>query len=196
MPRRSPPALHLPSQARSGMGNQRPEDTSLYYYRSGLPYVRVGTLPSADCCWTLRAALASLSQFPWHATSQGTQQLSRGKSQPRLRRDAGLTKQPLSRWRTSWWRAPSSRDCHASDPVRVPRPAPSFHASFRPRLTATPLRFACPSPPPSWTEDFHLRALRHGPAHTLLVTYRRPTAAVRLRPKPQAGSGQVEQIVR
>jgi len=32
-----------------------------------------------------------------------------------------------------------------------------LHASFRPRLTATPLRFANPSPPSGWVEDFHLQ---------------------------------------
>ncbi len=70
------------------MGNHRLEDTSLYY-RSGLPWQSLtGTMPSADCCWTVRETLASLSQFPWHATSQGTRQLSRGKPQHRLRIDA------------------------------------------------------------------------------------------------------------
>jgi hypothetical protein len=44
-------------------------------------------------------------------------------------------------------RAHSSRAYHTSDPVRVPRPAHSFHASFRPHLTVTPLRFPCPSAP-------------------------------------------------
>ncbi len=44
-------------------------------------------------------------------------------------------------------RAPSSRAYHTSYPVRVPRPAPSFHASFRLHLPVTPLRFACPSAP-------------------------------------------------
>ena len=34
-------------------------------------------------------------------------------------------------------------------------------ASFRPRLAATPLRVATPSPPSGWGEDFHLRAGEH-----------------------------------
>ena len=34
-------------------------------------------------------------------------------------------------------------------PVLVHRLAPLIHASFRPRLTTTPLRFSSPSPPPS-----------------------------------------------
>jgi hypothetical protein len=49
----------------------------------------------------------------------------------------------------------------ASYPVFVHQVAVLLHASFRPRLTATPLRFANPSPPSGWVEDFHLRAVEH-----------------------------------
>jgi hypothetical protein len=44
-------------------------------------------------------------------------------------------------------RAHSSQAYHTSYPVPVRRPAPSLHASFRPHLTVTPLRCACPSAP-------------------------------------------------
>jgi hypothetical protein len=44
-------------------------------------------------------------------------------------------------------RAHSSRTSHTSSPVRVPRPAPSFHAASRPHLTVTPWRFPGPSAP-------------------------------------------------
>jgi hypothetical protein len=30
-----------------------------------------------------------------------------------------------------------------------------------PRLATTPLRFAIPSPPSGWEEDFHLQAVKH-----------------------------------
>lgn len=40
------------------------------------------------------------------------------------------------------------------------------YASFKPRLTTTPLRFASPSPPSGWTGDFHLRAAEHA-RHTI-----------------------------
>src|SRR5262249_15791369 len=46
-------------------------------------------------------------------------------------------------------------------PVLVHRAAALLHASFRPRLAATPLRFANPSPPSGWIEDLHLRAIGH-----------------------------------
>src|SRR6266567_9263420 len=46
-------------------------------------------------------------------------------------------------------------------PVLVHRAAALFHASFRRSLTAAPLRFANPSPPSGWIEDFHLQAVDH-----------------------------------
>src|SRR5215471_9213419 len=46
-------------------------------------------------------------------------------------------------------------------PVLVHRAAVLLHASFRPRLTATPLRFANPSPSSDWIEDSHLQAVDH-----------------------------------
>ena len=41
------------------------------------------------------------------------------------------------------------------------RLASLLRASFRPRLTATPLRFANPSPPSGWAGDFHPQAIEH-----------------------------------
>jgi hypothetical protein len=38
---------------------------------------------------------------------------------------------------------------------KVEGPNRLIHASFRPRLAATPLRFSSPSPPPGWAGDFH-----------------------------------------
>src|SRR5437588_5445895 len=54
--------------------------------------------------------------------------------------------------------APHRRPLH---PVLVHRLAPLIHASFRPRLATTPLRFSSPSPPPGWTGDFHPQAVEH-----------------------------------
>jgi hypothetical protein len=46
-------------------------------------------------------------------------------------------------------------------PVFVHRAAALLHAFFRPHLAMTPLRFANPSPPSGWIEDFHLQAVVH-----------------------------------
>src|ERR1035437_4386349 len=54
--------------------------------------------------------------------------------------------------------APHRRPRH---PVLVHRLALLLHASFRPRLATTPLRFASPSPPPGWAADFHPQAVEH-----------------------------------
>jgi len=46
-------------------------------------------------------------------------------------------------------------------PVLVHRAAAFLHASFRPRLATTSLRFANPSPPSGWIEDLHPRTVDH-----------------------------------
>jgi len=46
-------------------------------------------------------------------------------------------------------------------PVLVHRAAALLHSSFRRHLAMTPLRFANPSPPSGWIEDFHLQAVVH-----------------------------------
>src|SRR5215475_300638 len=50
-------------------------------------------------------------------------------------------------------------------PVFVHRAAALLHASFRPHLAVTPLRFANPSPPSGWVEDSHLQAVDQCSAH-------------------------------
>jgi len=50
---------------------------------------------------------------------------------------------------------------YASDPVLVHRLVRLLHASFRPRLATTPLRFAFTSPASGCEKDFHLRAVEH-----------------------------------
>ena len=57
-------------------------------------------------------------------------------------------------------------------PVLVHRAAALLRASFRPHLTMTPLRFANPSPPSGWIEDFHLQAVDHA-RHTTKTAPRR-----------------------
>ena len=63
----------------------------------------------------------------------------------------------------------------ASDQVYVLQLAPLTHASFRPSLTATPLRFSNPSPPSGWIGDFHSLVDVHA-RHTRLSFCRRLSA--------------------
>jgi hypothetical protein len=48
------------------------------YDRSGLPYVAIGILPSADSSPGISTDYSVPSPFPWHATSLGTAEVSRG----------------------------------------------------------------------------------------------------------------------
>src|SRR4051812_42228037 len=80
-------------------------------------------------------------------------------------------------------------------PLLVYRAAALLHASFGPRLAATPLRFANPSPPSGWVEDLHLQAAGHarhtgkgrpsrgGPSCVGMMPRYRP----RMRPRPAPG---------
>ena len=52
-------------------------------------------------------------------------------------------------------------DCLASYLIPVRQLATLLHASFRPYLTVTPLRFANPSAPSAWVRDFHPQAIIH-----------------------------------
>jgi hypothetical protein len=71
-------------------------------------------------------------------------------------------------------------------PVLVHQAAASLHASFRRRLAAMPLRFANPSPPSGWIEDFHLQAVVHA-RHTRQSPGRTGTGALR---GPLVGHGE------
>src|SRR5215475_9786186 len=83
-------------------------------------------------------------------------------------------------------------------PVFVHRAAALLHASFRPHLAVTPLRFANPSPPSGWIEDLHLQAVDHarhtnrsgpgGPLSSESAREFRPGAALNSRPGKPAGN--------
>ena len=110
--------------------------------RSGLRHARAPTRPSADFCGAVREDRSTLSpqrghpaDLPWSAVI------------PSVHRRRIYQAQPNGGWRALLSRASSPRAYHTSYPVRVPRPARAFHASFRPHLTVTPLRFPCPSAP-------------------------------------------------
>ena len=100
------------------------------------------TMPSADFCGAVREDCSALSPIPGHPAD-----LPRSAVIPSVHRRRIYKARPTCGWRTSRSRARSSRAYHTSYPVRVPRPAPSFHASFRPHLAVTPWRFPCPSAP-------------------------------------------------
>ena len=64
---------------------------------------------------------------------------------------------------------PTRPRVQASYPVLVHRHTPLLHASFRPRLATTPLRFASPSPPSGWIRDFYPQTVEHA-RHTSTPT--------------------------
>jgi len=100
------------------------------------------TRPSADVCEAVREDCSALSPIPGHPLD-----LPRSAVIPSVPRRRSDQARPNCGWRALRSRARSPRLYHTSYPVRVPRPAPSFHASFRPHLAVTPLRFPCPSAP-------------------------------------------------
>ena len=88
------------------------------------------------------------------------QQISRGKFDRLPCATAGFTTSALDGYglRDHW---PARPTPYASNPILVHRLACLLHASFRPHLTMTPLRFAITSPPSGCEKDFHLRAVEH-----------------------------------
>src|SRR5205807_9625694 len=65
-------------------------------------------------------------------------------------------------------------------PVLVHRAATLLHAFFRPHLAMIPLRFANPSPPSGWIEEFHLQAVV---LYSAQQTKGRPNWAVYAKPR-------------
>src|ERR687885_1099771 len=125
------------------------------------------TMPSADFCAVI-TGLATRSvrgsghgtDLPWVKTDR-LRRTPAGSTTPTLD-GCGLRDPVLARPAGS-----------ASYPVLVHQAAVLLHASFRPRLAATPLRFANPSPPSGWVEDFHLQAVEHA-RHTKAQSRRKP----------------------
>ena len=102
---------------------------------------RVPTMPSADFCGALRRIPPPSVRSGHPADLPGSAVIPSG------HRRRMYQAQPHCGWRAVRLRASSPRLYHTSYPVRVPRPARAFHASFRPHLTVTPWRFPGPSPP-------------------------------------------------
>ena len=112
-------------------------------YRSGLHPHSETTMPSADFSHAVRVDSSSLSQFQSHATSQGTWEISRGKTQSFLRVNAGFIKH-----------APfADGGLHGHVPTRPGRTTPHIRFLFvvpRIRIGLPPdpasRRRPCPSP--------------------------------------------------
>jgi hypothetical protein len=89
-----------------------------------------------------------------------TAQISRGKIDRLRRTPVGSTTRPLMAVDFAIG-CSLVRPGRPRYPLLVYRAATLLHASFRPRLATTPLRFANPSPPSGWIKDFHLQAVDH-----------------------------------
>src|SRR5438477_8067689 len=88
------------------------------------------------------------------------QQISRGKFDRLQRTTAGFTDTRLDGYGLCC-SLPTRPRVQASYPILVHRRTPLLHASFRPRLATTPLRFANPSPPSGWIRDLHPKTVKH-----------------------------------
>ena len=122
--------------------------------RAFIPIVGT-TMPSADFCCAVKATLRRLqSRF------RDTQQISRGKFDRLPHATAGFTTSALDGYGLRG-HLPARPAPYASDPVLVHRLVRLLHASFRPRLATTPLRFAITSPPSGCEGDFHPQAVEH-----------------------------------
>jgi hypothetical protein len=121
--------------------------------------LRMPTMPSADSSHEISADYAALSPFPWHATSLGTGEASRGKLSHRQCIDARFIKhRPL-------WMEDFAVACPLvpTVPHLISGSYPSPR-TFVPRFLQTPPRGDALALPLSfgsthtWTGDFHPRA--------------------------------------
>ena len=124
-------------------------------HRSGLRRISPPTMPSADFCAMVRSSYDDLS--PVAGTPRRSHEV-RPTAFPA--RSPDLPPRPLM---TVDFAIGCSlvRPGRPRYPVIVHRAAVLLHAFFRPHLAMTPLRFANPSPPSGWIEDFHLQAVVH-----------------------------------
>jgi hypothetical protein len=113
------------------------------------------TMPSADFCTGVRVPCGPLSLVA--ETRRRSPEVSSTAFtahppdlQPQALDGCGLRGQSSAR--PTW---------AASYPVSVRQVAVLLHASFRPRLAATPLRFARTSPPSGCAGDLHPQAVEH-----------------------------------
>jgi hypothetical protein len=123
-------------------------------HRSGLQRIAPPTMPSADFCAAVRSPYGDLSP------------VARTPRRPPEVRSTAFTARPPDLPPRPSMTSDFVRPGRPRYPVLVHRAAALLHASFRPHLAMTPLRFASnPSPSSGGIEDFHLQAVDHAP-HT------------------------------
>jgi len=130
--------------------------------RAFVPPLGKTTMPSADFSDAIRSLRGSLSR---RLFALGTPETSRGKFHHLRRTPAESTPAALDGYGLRG-QAPARPATTASIRFLSIRPRLSLRASFRPRLAATPLRFARTSPPSGCTGDFHPQVVEHA-RHTL-----------------------------
>ena len=113
------------------------------------------TMPSADFCAAIRSPCGGLSPVP-----ETRRRPPEVRSTAFTARPPDLPPRPLMAVDFAII-CSLVRPGRPRYPVLVHRAAALLHASFRPHLAMTPLRFANPSPPSGWIEDFHLQAVDH-----------------------------------
>ena len=112
-------------------------------------------MPSADLCHAIKAPCDTFSpESETHDRSPAIR-LTAFNAQPPNLQPAPLMDMDFA------VSCPARPAPYASYPVFVHRLASLLHASFRPHLAMTPLRFAITSPPSGCEEDLHLQAVNH-----------------------------------
>src|SRR4051812_1313581 len=113
------------------------------------------TMPSADFCTGVKGPCGPLS-----LVSETRRRSPEVSSTAFTAHPPDLQPQALDGWGLRG--KSSARPTRAASyPVSVRQVAASLHASFRPRLAATPLRFARTSPPSGCAGDLHPQAVEH-----------------------------------
>ena len=124
-------------------------------------------MPSADFSHAVRVDRSTLSQFQSHATSQGTWEISRGKTQNLLRVNAGFIKHAQSRMEGFAVTCPLAPNVPhlLSGSCSSPRAfgLGFLQTSSRDGALALLLAFGSTN---TWREDFHLTSSVPCPAHT------------------------------
>jgi hypothetical protein len=120
----------------------------------------VANMPTADFCCEIRAPCGAPSHESATRNRSPDVSSTAFRTQPPDLQPVSLIDMDFDGYglRCQWPACPTP---YASDPVLVHRLVRLLHASFRPRLGTTPLRFAMTSPPSGCQRDFHPRAVEH-----------------------------------